>query len=68
MSLRRSEIGSLDPGAVPGASTISTSVLAAPEMTYAGECKSNSAYVGGEIGSTGVIKTSGDRKQNDKCK
>ena len=44
-----SRIDTEDPGAVPGASTISTSVLAAPEMTYAGECKSNSAYVGGEI-------------------
>ena len=45
-----------DWGAVPHASTTSTNALAAPEMTYAGEYKSGSAFDGGETGSTGCSK------------
>jgi len=37
----------LDGSANLPTSTISTNALAAPEMPYAGECKSSSAYDGG---------------------
>jgi len=50
------EIDDPDWGAVPHASTTSTNALAAPEMTYAGEYKSGSAFDGGEIGSMGCSK------------
>jgi len=46
----------LDGSANLPTSTISTNALAAPEMPYAGECKSSSAYDGGVPGSTGCDK------------
>ncbi len=34
------------------------------KMTYAGECKSGSAYDGGELGSISVVKAQGDQRRN----
>ena len=46
MSLTSNGIDTKDPGAVPGASTTDTNALAAPEMSYAGECKSVVSLMG----------------------